>query len=512
MKKFLLSAIILAFCFSSSNAQSFSWVHEETSSGCAICRDASDNLFSAGSLFIVKKCNADGQKQFSTPFSGSGQFIPTSIALDPQGNIFVCGSLFGQGTFGSASLNSGQNSEMVLIKADASGNILWAKDFEGDDFSFPSGLAADANGNIYVTGNFSGTKHFGNILLTSAGNSDIFVVKFDGNANTQWAVNAGSGSPDNARAIAINTDGVYVAGIFSGFAKFGSTHLDGNGSSAFVWKLDHDGNTVSAFAIVQCTIIGISSDADGNILAGGNFTGDCTFGGISMHTTNQDGDAFVAKLNSAGKAQWIFTATATNGYSYVNGISTDKEGNSYLAGGYQGNVNFNGTALNPIGENDAFVAQLSTHGNLKWVKTGGGPGEDNMVMAIPTTDEQNLYITGNIQDGPVRFGTIQLQGNFSGGAISGKMSGTFTGMHEQAQNNISLNIYPNPSTGAFNIAMTKSANEATLCILDITGKTILSRNISGTDKVQIDALPAGAYTIRIISGQEVMTARFISTR
>jgi hypothetical protein len=510
MKKFLLSVSTLFFCLTQSKAQSFSWVHEETSSGCVICKDASDKLFSSTSQIIVKKCNADGQNEFTTAFGGSGQFMPASIVLDPQNNIYVCGSLFGQGTFGSTSLNSGQNYEMVLVKADASGNILWAKDFDGSDFSFASGMAVDANGAIYITGNFSGTKQFGNISLTSSGNSDVFVAKFDANGDAQWAVSGGSGSSDNARAIAISKDGLYVAGIFSGFAKFGNLHLNGSGSSSFVWKLDLSGNTLSAFAAAQCSVMALCSDTDGNILAGGNFTGDGSFGGISMHTTNTDGDAFVAKLNSTGNAQWIFTGSATNGYSYVDGISTDKEGNSYLAGGFQGNVKFDNSALNPIGENDAFVAQLSTHGNLKWVKTGGGPGEDNMAMAIPTADEQNLFIAGNVQDGPIHFGNIQLQGNFSGEAISGKMAGTFTGLTEQATENNALKIYPNPSAGAFTIETGSALPLSVLTILDITGKVVLKYDLEGKQTININALPKGIYTVKIQKPEGVLISSFLS--
>jgi hypothetical protein len=232
-----------------------------------------------------------------------------------------------------------------------------------------------------------------------------------------------------------------------------------------------------------------------------------------MHTDHTAGDGFVAKVNTDGTAQWIFTTKSKNIDDVsVDGISLDNTGNCYVSGGFEGQADFNGHSITSNGEFDGFVAQISTRGTLKWIKTCGGPGEDFMNNAMPSANNEKVFIAGVLQDGPIYFDNIQLQGDFSGGTFIGKMTGTFTGISEQPKDDNTLKIYPNPSAGAFTIEAMESFNEAALTITDITGKTILSKNISGTNRLQIDALPAGTYILKIINGQEVMAARFISIR
>src|SRR5262245_35030122 len=56
----------------------------------------------------------------------------------------------------------------------------------------PQGFATDPLGNSYVTGQFYGTVGFGLLPpLTSLGESDVFVVKYDNQGVALWAVRAG---------------------------------------------------------------------------------------------------------------------------------------------------------------------------------------------------------------------------------------------------------------------------------------------------------------------------------
>lgn len=50
-----------------------------------------------------------------------------------------------------------------------------------------SRIEVDANGNSYITGIFRGTAHFGDISLTSRGNTDVFIAKYDAAGNVLWA-------------------------------------------------------------------------------------------------------------------------------------------------------------------------------------------------------------------------------------------------------------------------------------------------------------------------------------
>ena len=77
---------------------------------------------------------------------------------------------------------------------------------------------------------------FGN---TSAGNYDLYVVKYNSSGTKQWTKQLGTSSIDNANGVATDSSGtVYVTG-----GTYGG--LDGNtsagGSDLFVVKYDSDG-------------------------------------------------------------------------------------------------------------------------------------------------------------------------------------------------------------------------------------------------------------------------------
>ncbi len=54
-----------------------------------------------------------------------------------------------------------------------------------------NGIATDTYGNIFITGNFTDTITFGDVPLVSAGEGDIFIVKYDVSGSPQWAVTGG---------------------------------------------------------------------------------------------------------------------------------------------------------------------------------------------------------------------------------------------------------------------------------------------------------------------------------
>ena len=57
------------------------------------------------------------------------------------------------------------------------------------DGVYGRGIATDPQGNIYVAGRFSGTATFGdtNSPLTSYGDSDAFLAKYNNQGRLQWA-------------------------------------------------------------------------------------------------------------------------------------------------------------------------------------------------------------------------------------------------------------------------------------------------------------------------------------
>ena len=75
-----------------------------------------------------------------------------------------------------------------------------------NDYAY--GVATDSSGNVYVAGGTNGGLD-GN---TNAGNTDLFVVKYNSSGTKQWTKQLGTSSHDYARGVATSSGNVYVAG------------------------------------------------------------------------------------------------------------------------------------------------------------------------------------------------------------------------------------------------------------------------------------------------------------
>ena len=71
-----------------------------------------------------------------------------------------------------------QGSNIFVVKFDAAGNSLWARNFGDGSAVSPSGVAIDSTGAAVLTGTFNGVLDFGgNPMTSAAGSTDIFLAK-----------------------------------------------------------------------------------------------------------------------------------------------------------------------------------------------------------------------------------------------------------------------------------------------------------------------------------------------
>ena len=84
--------------------------------------------------------------------------------------------------------------------------------------------------------------------------------------------------------------------------------------------------------------------------------------------------------------------------------------------------------------------------------------------------------------------------------------------------NSSIEVYPNPSNGHFNIKYSSSSNDNfTISIINVTGEIVLSKEYSVNASsmvipVDIAKLAKGIYQIKLNNGEEVLKARILIDR
>ncbi len=269
----------------------------------------------------VTKFTADGSALvFSTLLGGNSYDSAQSIALGPDGTLFVTGDTQSPNfpvTAGALDTThaGGGTPDGFLTRLTANGNALvWSTYFGGVSNEYPADIAVDASGNAFVVGLTNSSDYPvtpGAFDTVNGGFNDAFVTKFasSGATLTYSTLLGAPGSNDFARGIALGPNGdAYVTGGGSvGFPftheAFDPTH---NGSlDAFVVRLNDAGT-----GLVAGTFLGGQSDDISNSLALGpdgslTICGDPAYvfpttpGSFDPTPPINFGDAFVARFDAS---------------------------------------------------------------------------------------------------------------------------------------------------------------------------------------------------------------------
>ena len=281
-------------------------------------------------LFVVKY-NSSGTKQWTNQLGSSSRDSADDVATDSSGNIYVTGTTYSE-LDGNTSAGK---ADLFVVKYNSSGTHQWTKQLGTDRYDEARGVATDSSGNVYVTGYTEGGLD-GN---TNLGKADLFVVKYNSSGTKQWANQLGTWDTDFANGVATDSSGnVYVTG-----STYRS--LDGNTSAGnadlFVVKYNSSGSkqwTKQLGSSSNDYANDVVTDSSGNAYVTGT-----TYGGLDGNTSAGNADLFVVKYNSSGTHQWT-KQLGTSSTDTANGVATDSSGNVYVAGGTYGGLDGNTSA------------------------------------------------------------------------------------------------------------------------------------------------------------------------
>jgi hypothetical protein len=89
-------------------------------------------------------------------------------------------------------LTSAGNQDIFIVKYDPAGNVIWAKSAGGTGIDYGRGITCDKFGNIYVTGSYRlPSCTFGSTILTNTNTvgRSLFLVKYNDMGDVLWARN-----------------------------------------------------------------------------------------------------------------------------------------------------------------------------------------------------------------------------------------------------------------------------------------------------------------------------------
>ncbi len=210
-------------------------------------------------------------------------------------------------------------------------------------------MVLDKQNNIYVIGSFDETIDLGNnSQLTSNGETDIFVGKYNSSGKCMWGLRIGGRNDDEAGGICLDSSGnIYITGTFIDDAYIGES-----------------------------------------------------FTRYASNKPNHAATFFITKLNPSGDPQW--TKVSKNKKADIGvGISIDNAGNIFAAGNFEGEFILDDKRIKSNGKHDICLVKLNADGNCSWVKTYGDK-EDNLANTI-FTGNNRIVLGGNSHAGLAGF-------------------------------------------------------------------------------------------------------------
>jgi len=480
-----------------------------------------DTLISAGSGDVyVAKYTSDGNLIWIEQIGGAEFDRGNGIATDNYNNCVVTGRFDGTATFGDTSLISNGYNDIFVAKYDSEGNLLWVEQAGGTGFDRGIRIKTDDLGNIVVTGRFETTAFFSDTSLNSFGSEDIFIAKYDADGNLLWVNQAGGTAIDRGQGIATDVSGnTIVTGRFGDIASFGDTMLTSLGNiDIFVAKYGINGNLLwvqQAGGDGWDRGLSVETDNLGNIVVTGEFESIATFGDTSVISKGYR-DIFVANYDSDGNLIWVERAGGTD-WDCGFGVEIFSSGNIVVTGVFEDTAFFGDTSLTSAGWFDIFVAEYDAGGNLLWVNQAGGGGDD-LGESIAIDSAGNIVVSGEFVD-TVIFGGTTLVSEGGQDMFVAKIERIIVDVQSQPSLPKEFWLYqnyPNPYNPTTTIVYgLRERTNVELKVFDILGREVISlvneEQPSGKYEIVFDAtsISTGIYFYRLQAGSFVETKKMV---
>jgi hypothetical protein len=311
--------------------------------------------------FSHSQSNLEWQRSYSyTPSDNKGK----CIEVDNLGNSVVSGLVLGDGV------------DIITLKYDPSGNLLWSKrytDLSGylsDDGV--SDMVVDNQRNIYVAG------YTANSI---GGNKNFLTIKYSPSGSVLWErkYQALSNYSDKANALCLDANGnVYVAGYSMGVGTAEDYQLvkyDNNGNLQWVRRYNSPHNNVD-----------IANDMDVDIAGNVYVTGQSYLNNSTY---------FTIKYSSSGDELWTRRSGTINHNDVATSISVDKSQNAYVTGTSNGVLIAGKTYKYDIDGNEVWAASYEKQQDIPIVRV---VDEDDVAdesnIVVSTSNNEFYQITG----------------------------------------------------------------------------------------------------------------------
>lgn len=381
-------------------------------------------------LFVSTLSSAQwGYCDWTNLKGGSSFDYGNHVVSDAVGNTYVVGN------YGSPSLtigtetitnadNSGNSSDVFILKYDPSGNLIWMKGYGGTSSDYANQCMIAPDGNVYVIGSFySSSIDFGGTILNLQGWEDGFLLKLDANGNELFCKSLSCSSTTYLNALYVTDNNKVLLGGSSGAnLNYDGVLASSMSSNIFLLNVDDAGalqwSTFQDYGSGGINSIAVNSNDE--IIVTGSFGSDSLgFGLPAVYNSNQSflstNDLFVGKFDSNGNNLWCRTAYGNVDINvpdneYGDHIVVDANDNIYITGSYSSDSMFyDGLFIKSLNNasfgTDVFLLKMNSNGDAQELKGYDGTNFESPAFLEIVGDK--LYIGGGFQSS-MNFGCGSL--------------------------------------------------------------------------------------------------------
>ena len=366
-------------------------------------------------LFFLSFASLSGTGQsflWADDPGGIGNDVGAAVVTDADGNAFVTGYYSGQCDFQGTFFFSNDGFQIFLAKYNPAGTLLWVKKAGGSLSDQGIDLKIGNDGMIYLTGLFRGTATFESTTLTTNGNSDVFLAKYDPAGSLIWVKGFGGDGEDLPSRIEISNAGeILVSGTFKDKFRFnGQDHISLGYNDIFLsaWSPNGVPLWVQYYGGPNDEYVTglLSRPGTGSLWMSGYFYYDTQIGGTSLHSAGSS-DVFLAKLDSVGGTSWAIRSGGSLA-EVASASAIGKGEETWLAGYFLGTAQFGTIALTDTGYNDIFLAKFDAMGQCSTAIKMGGKSLD-FGTALTPGDSGDVFLSGSFEE-TAKFGPFVKTG------------------------------------------------------------------------------------------------------
>jgi len=489
---------------------------------------------------FVVKLNSDGDYLWSRVFYSDQDCNVFDMHVAASGSIYIVGQF--QGTVDldpgdSADEHTSQDfTDGYVVELNSDGDFVNSMVFANQQACRVECVFTDPAENIYLSGAFSNTVDFdpseGVVELTSAGGSDIFVSKINSNGELEWARHFGGGTTDNVKDLVVDGLGnVITTGYFRQTADFDPSEnnfdVEAAGVSGqpdgFVHKLDNQGNFAWVYTYGGVSFDegnGLAVDVFNDIYMNGRYAATADFlpgEEVLEYDAPGSSDGFVLGLNgSDGSLKYVSVLGATGG-GRMGEMDIDNTGALFLSGRFGGIADFD---PDPINSSNSNAVSVSDHFNWKLGQC--------VLDTVISLDEGTIIAT-ETPEASYQWFTCEDPAVLVEGAVNSSFTPEEDGFYfveislgsctvpsecievsslgiDDKERAPSVKMFPNPAN---QIVYFNGERIQAVEIFDMTGKRVMASTLKNVD---ISALMAGIYLVRIRHSDQISVKRLVVTR